>query len=180
MLRSEYFRKVQNNNKNRRSNFGYIACNANDAGAIKMNIWTINPDELITPTVTLNDFNKAVERTKPSINLNDLKQHHDFAKEFGGMPDKSLEKKLQEREDVELARIMAQNNNSNNGIFRNVVRSISGFFGGWLSSSNNHRESANNNNTEKNNTKSNNGSNHRGSSRRPSEKKKRRVAAPAM
>ena len=182
LLRSEYFRKVQNNNKNRRSNFGYIACNANDAGAIKMNIWTINPDELITPTVTLNDFNNAVERTKPSINLNDLKQHHDFAKEFGGMPDKSLEKKLQEREDVELARIMAQNNNNNNnGIFRNVVQSISGFFGGWLSSSNNHRESANNNNnTEKNNTKSNNGSNHRGSSRRPSEKKKRRVAAPAM
>ena len=58
LLRSDYFRKVKNDN-----GIGLVACNAKDKGAIKMKIWTLNPDELITPTVTMKDFN-AAKRTE--------------------------------------------------------------------------------------------------------------------
>ena len=60
---ANYFRKVKNDN-----GIGFVACKAKDKGAIKMKIWTLNPDELITPTVTMKDFENATKRTKPSIN----------------------------------------------------------------------------------------------------------------
>ena len=119
---SDYFRKVKNDN-----GIGFVACNAKDKGAIKMKIWTLNPDELITPTVTMKDFENAAKRTKPSINLSDLHKHYEFAKNFGGMPDKNLENKLRAKKEVELARVSQQSDGG--GIFQTIMQGLGGMLG---------------------------------------------------
>eukprot|EP00943_MAST-04B_sp_MAST-4B-sp1_P004818 g4818.t1 len=180
LLRSEYFQKVQNNTKNYGGDSGYIACKAGAPGAIKMNIWAINPDELIIPTVNMADFQEAIKRTKPSINRNDLTQHYEFATKFGGMPDKHLERKIQEKEDLELKRVMEQSRHTGSGLFGNIVRSLGSFFNFNSSSHDNDDKYGHNlsNTTTNRDGAGNNNSNDERNDRRLSGKKKRRVAAP--
>ena len=64
---------------------------------------------------------------KPSINLSDLHKHYEFAKNFGGMPDKNLENKLRAKEEVELARVSQQSDGS--GIFQTIMQGLGGMLG---------------------------------------------------
>ena len=163
LLRSEYFRKVKNDN-----GIGFVACKAKDKGAIKMKIWTLNPDELITPTVTMKDFENATKRTKPSINVSDLHKHYEFAKSFGGMPDKNLESKLRAKEDIELARVSQQSDGG--GIFQTIMQGLGGMLGLRTSRSvPPSRYSTKKSSNQKETTP-----------RKSSESKKRKIAAPAM
>lgn len=58
-------------------------CSPGDQGAMEMTWMDVTGSKLLEPPVTFNDFLKAVESVKPSVNSEDLKRHEKFTAEFG-------------------------------------------------------------------------------------------------
>lgn len=79
-LSAEYFKKVKGING---LEWNYTPCEQNELGAIKMKMEEItNPKEILPPLVNFDDFKKALEKAKPSINIEDLKKYEKFKEEF--------------------------------------------------------------------------------------------------
>lgn len=58
-------------------------CSPGDPDAIEKNWTEIGGDELLEPPLTLNDFLKATNTTKPTVNQADLSQQIKFTQDFG-------------------------------------------------------------------------------------------------
>ncbi len=58
-------------------------CGPRDRGAIEMNWMTVPGDKLQEPLVTLGDFMKSLQNTRPTVNTADLKKFEDFTQDFG-------------------------------------------------------------------------------------------------
>lgn len=58
-------------------------CSPNDRGAMEMSWLQVQGEKLVEPKVTLQDFEKALDRARPSVNAADLKQFEDFTSDFG-------------------------------------------------------------------------------------------------
>ena len=77
----EYFKKVKGTDGNQ---WNYIPCEQNDTGAIKMKMTEITDLKLILlPKVDINDFKKALERARPSMDEQDLTNFEKFTLDFG-------------------------------------------------------------------------------------------------
>ncbi|MCQ2817469.1 MAG: hypothetical protein MJ252_09410 [archaeon] len=61
-----------------------MPCAPSDPGAMKMTLADITePDKLVPPKVCFEDYIKALQKTKPTVNQADLKRQEEFTKEFG-------------------------------------------------------------------------------------------------
>lgn len=69
--------------KNNQGNPIYEPCAPSEPGAVKKSMLEINGDQLTLPKVSMDDFETALLKTKPSVNQNDLKEHIEFTKNFG-------------------------------------------------------------------------------------------------
>ena len=79
-INHEYFKKIQGNG----NQFNYIPCEQNDTGAIKMKMTEIQDLKLILfPKVDFDDFKKILERTKPTMEKQDLTNFEKFELEYG-------------------------------------------------------------------------------------------------
>ena len=61
-----------------------VPCSPSDKGAFKMKINDIpNPESLIAPVVTFEDFILSLQKMKPTVSKKDLEKQEQFTKEFG-------------------------------------------------------------------------------------------------
>ena len=61
-----------------------VPCSPSDQGAMEMKINDIpNPEKLVAPVVTFEDFILSLQRMKPTVSKEDLKRQDEFTKEFG-------------------------------------------------------------------------------------------------
>jgi vacuolar protein-sorting-associated protein 4 len=58
-------------------------CSPGDPDAIEKSWSDIGSDELLEPPLLLNDFLKAVQTSKPTVNQADLSQQIKFTQDFG-------------------------------------------------------------------------------------------------
>ena len=58
-------------------------CGPRDRGAVEMNWMQVPGDKLLEPKVTLSDFLKSLQNTRPTVNADDLKRFEDFTADFG-------------------------------------------------------------------------------------------------
>ena len=58
-------------------------CSPGDAGAKEMTWHDVEGDELLEPPLTVKDFIKAAETSKPTVNEVDLEKHRKFTEDFG-------------------------------------------------------------------------------------------------
>ena len=61
-----------------------IPCSPSDQGAFKMKINDIpNPESLVAPVVTFEDFILSLQKMKPTVSKKDLERQEQFTREFG-------------------------------------------------------------------------------------------------
>ena len=61
-----------------------VPCSPSDQGAFKMKINDIpNPESLVAPVVTFEDFILSLQKMKPTVSKADLERQEQFTKEFG-------------------------------------------------------------------------------------------------
>jgi vacuolar protein-sorting-associated protein 4 len=61
-----------------------VPCSPSDQGAFKMKINDIpNPESLVAPVVTFEDFILSLQKMKPTVSKKDLERQEQFTKEFG-------------------------------------------------------------------------------------------------
>ena len=61
-----------------------IPCSPSDQGAFKMKVNDIpNPESLVAPVVTFEDFILSLQKMKPTVSKKDLERQDQFTKEFG-------------------------------------------------------------------------------------------------
>ena len=61
-----------------------VPCSPSDPGAMEMKINDIkNPESLVAPVVTFEDFILSLQKMKPTVSKDDLKRQDEFTKEFG-------------------------------------------------------------------------------------------------
>ncbi|CCH61145.1 hypothetical protein TBLA_0E00840 [Henningerozyma blattae CBS 6284] len=58
-------------------------CSPGDKNAIEMSWTEIEADELQEPDLTIKDFLKAIKRSRPTVNEEDLRKQEEFTKDFG-------------------------------------------------------------------------------------------------
>lgn len=58
-------------------------CGPREPGAIEMTWMDVPSDKLLEPKVTLSDFLKSLQNTRPTVNSADLKRFEDFTNDFG-------------------------------------------------------------------------------------------------
>ncbi len=58
-------------------------CSPSDPGAIRMSLMSVEPDKLLVPKVTKNDFMIALTSTKPSVDRDNIAKHVKFTREKG-------------------------------------------------------------------------------------------------
>ena len=74
--RATHFKKLDANH--------IVPCSPSDPGAFKMKINDIpNPESLVAPVVTFEDFVLSLQRIKPTVSPDDLKKQEQFTEEFG-------------------------------------------------------------------------------------------------
>ena len=74
--RATHFKKLDANH--------IVPCSPSDPGAFKMKINDIpNPESLVAPVVTFEDFVLSLQRIKPTVSPDDLKKQEKFTEEFG-------------------------------------------------------------------------------------------------
>lgn len=61
----------------------YSPCSPGDDGAIEMNWMKLQTDELLEPSLTINDFLKSLNSSKPSVSEADINRHKQFTDDFG-------------------------------------------------------------------------------------------------
>ena len=61
-----------------------VPCSPSDPGAMEMKINDIkNPESLVAPVVTFEDFILSLQKMKPTVSAEDLKRQQQFTEEFG-------------------------------------------------------------------------------------------------
>ena len=61
-----------------------VPCSPSDQGAMEMKINDIqNPEKLVAPVVTFEDFILSLQKMKPTVSKEDLRRQDEFTKEFG-------------------------------------------------------------------------------------------------
>jgi len=55
----------------------------NEPGSKEMSFMELKGDELKLPNITLDDFNIALSKCKPSVSQQDIVRHEEFTKDFG-------------------------------------------------------------------------------------------------
>jgi vacuolar protein-sorting-associated protein 4 len=61
-----------------------VPCSPSDPGAMEMKINDIkNPESLVAPVVTFEDFILSLQKMKPTVSKDDLKRQDEFTREFG-------------------------------------------------------------------------------------------------
>ena len=61
-----------------------VPCPPSDEGSFKMTMNEIeHPESLVPPKVCFEDYIKAIQKIKPTVNANDLLKQEEFTKEFG-------------------------------------------------------------------------------------------------
>ena len=61
-----------------------MPCSPSDPGAMEMKINDIqNPESLVAPVVTFEDFILSLQKMKPTVSKDDLKRQDEFTQEFG-------------------------------------------------------------------------------------------------
>ena len=74
--RATHFKKLDANH--------IVPCSPSDPGAFKMKVNDIpNPESLVAPVVTFEDFVLSLQRIKPTVSPDDLKKQEQFTEEFG-------------------------------------------------------------------------------------------------
>ena len=74
--RATHFKQLDSNH--------IVPCSPSDPGAFKMKINDIpNPEQLVAPVVTFEDFVLSLQRIKPTVSPEDLKKQEQFTEEFG-------------------------------------------------------------------------------------------------
>ena len=74
--RATHFKHLDNNH--------IIPCSPSDQGAFKMKVNDIpNPESLVAPVVTFEDFILSLQKMKPTVSKKDLERQDQFTKEFG-------------------------------------------------------------------------------------------------
>ncbi|CAO3619667.1 unnamed protein product [Cunninghamella echinulata] len=58
-------------------------CSPGDPSATEMTWVDIEPDQLLEPELTIRDFLKAVQSSRPTVNGDDIQQHVKFTNDFG-------------------------------------------------------------------------------------------------
>ena len=58
-------------------------CGPRDRGAMEMNWMQVEGNRLMEPNVTNNDFKAAMDRSRPSVNADDLQRFEEFTRDFG-------------------------------------------------------------------------------------------------
>ncbi len=58
-------------------------CGPRERGATEMSWMDVPGDKLLEPKVTVGDFIKSLENTRPTVNADDLKRFEDFTSDFG-------------------------------------------------------------------------------------------------
>lgn len=58
-------------------------CSPGDPEAVNMTLMDIGPGKLAVPPISRFDFDKALMSVKPSVSVDDIKQHINFTSEFG-------------------------------------------------------------------------------------------------
>ncbi|CEP11868.1 hypothetical protein [Parasitella parasitica] len=61
----------------------FTPCSPGDPSAKVMSLMDIEADQLLEPELTVQDFLKAVESSRPTVNDVDIKQHVSFTNDFG-------------------------------------------------------------------------------------------------
>ena len=58
-------------------------CGPREPGAQEMSWMSVPGDKLLEPKVTVGDFIKSLQNTRPTVNADDLKRFEDFTRDFG-------------------------------------------------------------------------------------------------
>lgn len=58
-------------------------CGPREAGVMEMSWMQVPGDKLLEPPVTISDFLRSLQNTRPTVNADDLKQFEDFTRDFG-------------------------------------------------------------------------------------------------
>lgn len=58
-------------------------CSPGDPEAIEMTWMDIKSEELLEPELTLQDFIRAVQTARPTVNKDDIERHTSFTSDFG-------------------------------------------------------------------------------------------------
>lgn len=58
-------------------------CSPGDSGAVEINWMSVNGDDLLEPTVDMNDMLHALASCRPTVGPDDLKEHVKFTEQFG-------------------------------------------------------------------------------------------------
>lgn len=61
----------------------FTPCSPGDPTAQVMSWMNIEGDQLLEPELTIQDFLKAVQSSRPTVNDVDIKQHVSFTQDFG-------------------------------------------------------------------------------------------------
>jgi len=61
----------------------YQPCAPSDPQGVSMRMLEISGDQLTLPPISIEDFEAALMKTKPSVSHDDLKKQEEFTKEFG-------------------------------------------------------------------------------------------------
>ena len=58
-------------------------CGPRDSGAQEMSWMDVPGDKLLEPRVSVSDFMRSLENTRPTVNSDDLKKFEEFTRDFG-------------------------------------------------------------------------------------------------
>jgi len=98
-VKSTHWKRV-----NRGAAYAVTPCNPTDSGAFPAKLMELPPDAIQLPELALTHFENALQKTRPTVSLAELKEHEEFTKLFGedgtlyGMEDKIPEEPPKEPE----------------------------------------------------------------------------------
>ncbi|KAI8065933.1 P-loop containing nucleoside triphosphate hydrolase protein [Gongronella butleri] len=79
-----HFKWVNAPSRNTNENTPHLTpCSPGDPEAQEMTWVDIEPDQLLEPELTVRDFFKAVQSSRPTVNSDDIQQHIKFTNDFG-------------------------------------------------------------------------------------------------
>ena len=81
VISATHFKQVQDPED--ASRIKWTPCSPGDPDAVEKTWSDVESDELLEPTLRLNDFLKSLESTRPTVTQSDITRHEDWTKESG-------------------------------------------------------------------------------------------------
>lgn len=85
--RAKFFERVTKANKDGVVKQWWRPCSPGSPGAVEMTLMQVPRDELLEPDVLASDFELAIEKCRPSVSQDDLKQYEDWTAQYGSEAD---------------------------------------------------------------------------------------------